>query len=92
MELAEETAQELNLDMENVSTSQDVLQKLLSNPGKIMSMVKNVGGKIDEKIKSGEIKESELISEGVEILNKMQNIPCMGNMQEMFSCTALFGT
>lgn len=85
MELAEETAQELNLDMDNVTTSQEVLQKLLSNPGKMMNMVKNVGGKIDEKIKSGEIKESELISEGVEILNKMQNMPGMGNMQEMFS-------
>ena len=85
MELAEETAEELNLDMDNVTTSQEVLQKLLSNPGKMMNMVKNVGGKIDEKIKSGEIKESELISEGVEILNKMQNMPGMGNMQEMFS-------
>ena len=85
MELAEETAQELNLDMDNVTTSQDVLQKLLTNPNKIMSMVKNVGGKIDEKIKSGELKESELISEGVDILNKMQNMPGMGNMQEMFS-------
>lgn len=85
MELAEETAQELNIDMENVTTSQDVFKKLFANPGKLMNMVKNVGGKIDEKIKSGEIKESELISEGVDILNKMKNMPGMENMQEMFS-------
>ena len=85
MELAEETAEDLNLDMENVSTSQDVFKKLFSNPGKLMEMIKNVGGKIDEKIKSGEIKESELMSEGVEILNKMKNMPGMENMASMLS-------
>ena len=85
MELAEETAQELNIDMENVTTSQDVFQKLFANPGKLMNMVKNVGDKIDGKIKSGEIKESELISEGVDILNKMKNMPGMENIQEMIS-------
>ena len=85
MELAEETAQDLNIDMENVTNSQDVLKKLFANPGKLMNMVKNVGGKIDEKIKSGEIKESELISEGVDMLNKMKSMPGMENMQEMFS-------
>jgi len=50
-----------------------------------MNMVKNVGGKIDEKIKSGEIKESELISEGMDLLNKMKGMPGMENMKEMFS-------
>ena len=85
MELAEETAAELNLDMENVTNAQDVFQKLFSNPGKLMNMVKNVGGKIDEKIKSGEIKESELISEGMEMLNKMKGMPGMENMKEMFA-------
>ena len=50
-----------------------------------MNMVKNIGGKIDEKIKSGEIKESELMSEGMELLNKMQSMPGMGDMQKMFS-------
>jgi len=85
MELAEETAEELDIDMENATTSQEVFQKLFANPGKLMNMVKNVGEKIDEKMKSGEIKESELIAEGVEMLNKMKNMPGMDNMQEMFS-------
>ena len=85
MELAEETAQDLNLDMENVTNTQDVFKKLFSNPGKLMGMVKNIGGKIDDKIKSGEIKESELISESVELLNKMKGMPGMENMKEMFS-------
>ena len=85
MELAEETAKDLNLDMENTGDAKDVFQQLFKNPGKMMNMVKNVGSKIDEKIKSGEIKESELMEEGMELLNKMKNMPGMGDMQKLFS-------
>lgn len=84
MELAEETAKDLNLDMENTGDAKDVFQKLFKNPGKMMNMVKNIGSKIDEKIKSGELKESELMEEGMELLNKMKNMPGMGDMQKMF--------
>lgn len=85
MELAEETANDLNLDMENTGDAKDVFQKLFKNPAKMMNMVKNIGSKIDEKIKSGEIKESELMQEGMDLLNKMKDMPGMGNMQQMFS-------
>ena len=36
-------------------------------------MVKNVGSKLDEKLKSGEIKESELMKEASELMEKMKN-------------------
>lgn len=85
LELAEETAAELNLDMDNTGTGKDVFQKLFKNPAKLMSMVQSIGAKIDNKIKSGEIKESELMEEGMELLNKMKDMPGMGNMQQMFS-------
>jgi hypothetical protein len=85
MELAEETASDLNLDMDNATNANDVFQQLFKNPTKMMSMVKNIGGKLDEKIKSGELKESELMSEGMELLNKMQTMPGMDNIQKMFS-------
>ena len=84
MELAEETANDLNIDMENTGDAKDVFQNLFKNPGKMMNMVKNIGSKIDEKIKSGEIKESELMEEGMDLLNKMKNMPGMGDMQKMF--------
>ena len=85
LELAEDTARDVNLDMDNTGDVKDVFQKMFKNPGKMMNMVKNIGGKIDEKIKSGEIKESELMEEGMELLNKMKNMPGMGNMEQMFS-------
>ena len=85
LELAEDTAKEFNLDMDNTGDPKDVFQKLFKNPGKMMNMVKNIGSRIDEKIKTGEIKESELMEEGMELLNKMKNMPGMEDMQQMFS-------
>ena len=84
-EIAEETAAELNMDMENVTDMQDVFQKLMRNPTKLMGLVKNVGDKLDTRIKSGEIKESELMSEAADIMNRMKNMPGMENIQSMLS-------
>lgn len=85
MELAQETASELDLDIDDTKDAKDVFQKLFKNPGKLMNMVKNIGGKIETKIKSGEIKESELMSEGMDLLNQMKNMPGMGDMSKIFS-------
>jgi len=84
-EIAEEAAENLNFDMENVTDMKDVFQKLVKNPTKLMSLVKTVGDKLDTRIKSGEIKESELIAEASELMNKMKNMPGMGNIQSMLN-------
>jgi hypothetical protein len=82
-EIAEETAEELNLNSENTRSVNDVFQQLFKNPGKLMNLVKNVGGKLDTKIKSGEIKESEIMKEASELLSKMKDMPGMGDIQSM---------
>jgi hypothetical protein len=84
-EIAEETAADLNMDMENATDMQDVFQKMMKNPTKLMGLVKNVGDKLDSRIKSGEIKESELMSEAADIMNRMKNMPGMENIQSMLS-------
>ena len=84
-EIAEETAADLNMDMENATDMQDVLQKMMKNPTKLMGLVKNVGDKLDSRLKSGEIKESELMSEAADIMNRMKNMPGMENIQSMLS-------
>jgi hypothetical protein len=63
----------------------DVFQKLVKNPTKLMGLVKTVGDKLDTRIKSGEIKESELIAEASELMNKMKDMPGMGNIQAMLN-------
>lgn len=90
-EIAEETAEELNLNAENASSVNDVFQKLFKNPGKLMSLVQNVGGKLDDKIKSGEIKESEIMQEASELLSKMKDMPGMGDIQKMMKQMGMGG-
>jgi len=58
-------------------------KKLFKNPGKLLSLVKKVGGKLEDKIKSGEIKESELLQEAGEFMSKMNSMPGMGNLKNV---------
>ena len=90
-EIAEETAGNLNIDMENVSDVKGVFQNLFKNPGKLMNLVKNVGDKLDTKIKSGEINQSELMAEASEIMNKMKDMPGMGDIQSMLGKMGMGG-
>jgi len=90
-EIAEETAADLNMDMDGATNVEDVFKQLFKNPGKLMGLVKNVGSKLESRMKSGEIKESELIAEASEIMNRMKSMPGMGNMQEMLSKMGMGG-
>jgi RNA 3'-terminal phosphate cyclase len=90
-EIAEETAANLDIDFENANDMKDVFQKLMKNPTKLMGLVKNVGSKLDSKMKSGELKESELIAEASDMMNKMKNIPGMDNIQSMLSKMGMSG-
>jgi len=90
-EIAEETANNLNMDFDGATDMKDVFSKLMKNPTKLMGLVKSVGDKLDSKIKSGELKESEMIQEATEIMNKMKNMPGMGNIQSMLSKMGMSG-
>jgi hypothetical protein len=90
-EIAEEAASNLNVDFEDATDMKDVFQKLMKNPTKLMGLVKTVGNKLDGKMKSGELKESELIAEATEIMNKMKNMPGMDNIQAMLSKMGMGG-
>lgn len=90
-EIAEETSRDLNIDMDDATSMNDVFEKLFKNPTKLMGLVKSVGTKLDTKLKSGEIKESELIEEAQEMVEKMQSIPGMGNMQSLFDKMGMGG-
>ena len=82
-EIAEETAKDLNMNIEDNASVSDVFQTLFKNPSKLMGLVKKVGGKLDEKIKSGDLKESELLAEAGEMVKKMKDMPGMDNIQSM---------
>ena len=68
----------------NIETEED-LNGLLKDPSKLMSLVKNVGDKLDSKIKNGDINENELMSEATNLLGKMNDIPGFGSIKDMMS-------
>jgi hypothetical protein len=90
-EIAEETAANLNMDFDGATDMKDIFQSLVKNPTKLMGLVKTVGDKLDSKIKSGDLKETELIAEATEMMNKMKNMPGMGNIQSMLSKMGMSG-
>ena len=50
-----------------------------------MSMIKKVGSKLDSKLKSGELKESEIMQEAMDLMEKMEKMPGMANMKNMLN-------
>ena len=48
-------------------------------------MVKNIGNKLETKMKSGNINESELLKEATDMMSKMKDMPGMGNMSNLFN-------
>ena len=88
-EIAEETAKDINMDFNDESSVNDVFKTLFQNPSKLMNLVTKVGTKLDSKIKSGDIKESELLNEAAEMMQNMKNMPGMDNIQNLFKQQAM---
>ena len=90
-EIADETASELDIDTTNINGVGDIFSKLFKNPGQLMNMIKKVSSKLDQKLKSGEIKESELMQEANELVEKMKNTPGMKDMEKMLGKMGMGG-
>jgi len=87
-EMAEEISGDfkdiLGNDADNMKDPQDVIKKLMKDPKKMVNLMKTVGGKLDSKMKSGEISRDELMKEASEMLEKMKDIGGQGQFNEMF--------
>ena len=83
-EIAEETAEEFDLDMDGVNSVNDVFQKMFRDPGKIMGLVKNIGAKLDSKIKEKKMSQADLMKEATDMMSKMKDMPGVGNLSSMF--------
>lgn len=80
-EIAEEATKEFAGE-DGEFNQEEMMKQVLKNPGKIMNLVKNIGGKLDEKLKSGEYKESELMEEAQELMGKMKDMPGVKQMMQ----------
>ena len=77
-DLAKEIAED------TVGSTPEQMQEMLKDPTKLFGLVGKVGDTIDKKIKSGELKESELLEEATAMLQKMKDMPGMGGFEAMF--------
>ena len=82
-EIAEETVGNMGDIFDDATDVKSVFSSLMGNPTKLTSLVQNIGGKLESKLKSGEMKESEMLAEAAEMVNKMKTMPGMGNLQSM---------
>ena len=87
-EMAEEISGEfsdiLGENPEDLKNPQDVIKKIMKDPKKVMNLMKTVGGKLDSKMKSGEISREELMKEASEMLQKMKDMGGTEQFNEMF--------
>jgi hypothetical protein len=83
-ELAEEVADEfkdvVGGDDEN---PQNMIKNLMKNPNKIKNLMKTVSGRLDEKMKSGEISKDELMKEAGQFLNEIKKTSGDAGVNEM---------
>lgn len=84
-EMAEEIADDFKdlIDENEVQDPKDVIKKLMKNPGKIQELMKTVGAKLDNKMKSGEISKEELMKEASEMMGQMRGMGEGGEMNDM---------
>ena len=80
-EIAEEAAK-------TIGNQEEFMQSVMKNPQKILSLVKDIGSKLEDKIKKGDVKESELLEEATELIDKMKDIP---GIKEMMSKMGMNG-
>lgn len=66
----------------------DIFSKLLKDPMKLINLIKKIGNKLEAKIKSGEVKESELLQETSEMMKNMKNTAGLKNMEKLFKTFA----
>ena len=53
-------------------TTADIMKKMMKNPKKIMELVKKIGSKLDDKMKSGDVSQEEIMKEVSELMTKMK--------------------
>jgi hypothetical protein len=56
-----------------------------------MGIANKIGNKLEDKMKSGELNEKELMKEAADMFNKMKNTPGMGDIENMLRSMGGFG-
>ena len=83
-ELTEDMQETLGINLEDLnenSNPMDVLKKLMRKPDKLMSLVKKIQNKFQDKMNSGDLSQEDLMKEAGDMLRKMKEMG--GNSKQM---------
>ena len=61
-------------DMQNAKSSKDILMQIIKNPQKMIVIFKRLAAKLQDKMKSGEISQEEMMAEMGGIMEKMKGM------------------
>ena len=67
------------------SSSQEDMENMMKNPTKLFDLVHTVGDKIEQRLKSGQLKESELLEEASSMFTKFKDMPMFEQMMKNFT-------
>ena len=85
--LAKEIAEEASA---TIGDQKEFMETVMKNPTKILSLVKDIGTKLEDKIKKGDVKQSELLEEATEIMDKIKDIPGLKQMMAKMGMSGNF--
>ena len=74
-EIASETAKEFESD-----NPEDFMKNLMKDPSKIMNLVQNIGSKLEDKLKSHDLKDDDMMKEASDIMKQMNDMPGLKDM------------
>ena len=80
--LAKELAEELSNDLtgmvgedgNNITSTKDILKLLMKNPKRMMDFVKKISVRLEEKMKSGDYSQEEIMKEAGDLFEKMKGM------------------
>lgn len=80
-EFSEDLYKELNvndLENSNIKDINDVYKHIFKNPSKLLNVIGKMGEKLDQKIKSGELSQREIIEESTKMFGSLTNTDVSG--------------
>ena len=81
-EMANETFKDIDIDTKD---PMKLFQNIFSDSKNITNLVKNIGEKLDDKLKSGEVDEKDLMNESLNLFSQMKNMPGLDNFANILS-------
>ena len=82
-EIAQETVLDMDDDLRECSSVEELMKGMLKDPGRLLKIVKRVGTALDQKVKKGEVSEAELVQEAEEMMNNLKDIPGLDSITQM---------